>query len=218
MNLYKILGLSKDATIEEIKRAYKSLVQKHHPDKEGGNNDIFVELQNAYETLIDPVRRKHYDATGEALGNEPSDLEKQTMRINMFLAGLLEQIVNNDDYNENTTDILVLVRKNVTSNKDANQAAVNRAEVLSAKRGRVVTRLTKKNSEENDLCGMLLTANANQRNQIDRLRDAIVDFDKMLSILDDYNYDVDVEATPAPSPNRLFINGSPVQFYSTTGA
>lgn len=63
MNLYEILHVSQDAPEEIIKLAYKGLAQKYHPDRYKGNdaNEIMVKIRGAYETLIDPIKRKNYD-------------------------------------------------------------------------------------------------------------------------------------------------------------
>lgn len=63
MNLYEILHVSQDAPEEIIKLAYKGLAQKYHPDRYKGNdaNEIMVKIREAYETLIDPEKRKNYD-------------------------------------------------------------------------------------------------------------------------------------------------------------
>eukprot|EP00993_Chasmostoma_nieuportense_P001156 NODE_2061_length_1289_cov_38.447504_g1961_i0.p1 GENE.NODE_2061_length_1289_cov_38.447504_g1961_i0~~NODE_2061_length_1289_cov_38.447504_g1961_i0.p1 ORF type:complete len:410 (-),score=147.08 NODE_2061_length_1289_cov_38.447504_g1961_i0:3-1232(-) len=64
--LYEVLGVSETATPEEIKRAYKHLVLKHHPDKAGeGSADTFKKIQEAYETISDPSKRRLYDLYGE---------------------------------------------------------------------------------------------------------------------------------------------------------
>lgn len=62
---YRILGIPKTSTIPEIKRAYRKLVVRMHPDK-GGDEAKFKELQEAYECLSDPSKRRLYDAYGKA--------------------------------------------------------------------------------------------------------------------------------------------------------
>ncbi|KAF9434059.1 DnaJ- protein scj1 [Entomortierella beljakovae] len=65
---YKILGLSRSATDKEIKKQYKTLSRKYHPDKNPGNKeaeDKFVEVSAAYEVLSDKEKRGIYDRYGE---------------------------------------------------------------------------------------------------------------------------------------------------------
>lgn len=60
MDHYTTLGVSRDATQDEIKKAYRKLAMSHHPDK-GGDITKFQEITNAYETLGDPTKRSAYD-------------------------------------------------------------------------------------------------------------------------------------------------------------
>ena len=59
-NAYETLGVPKGASDEEIKRAYRKLAGQHHPDR-GGDTARFQEIQSAYETLSDPVKRQQHD-------------------------------------------------------------------------------------------------------------------------------------------------------------
>jgi len=64
---YKILGVSKSATQDEIKKAYRKLAVKYHPDKNEGDKaaeEKFKEISEAYEVLGDPEKRKKYDELG----------------------------------------------------------------------------------------------------------------------------------------------------------
>jgi DnaJ-class molecular chaperone len=63
-NLYDILEVSKTSTKEEIKKSYKKLVLKYHPDKNENNNNAtekFKEISGAYQILSDDIKRKEYD-------------------------------------------------------------------------------------------------------------------------------------------------------------
>ncbi len=62
---YKILGVSRDASKEEIKKAYRKLAHKHHPDK-GGDEKTFKKISEAYHTLSDDGKRRQYDAFGKS--------------------------------------------------------------------------------------------------------------------------------------------------------
>jgi|AntAceMinimDraft_6_1070360.scaffolds.fasta_scaffold23227_2 DnaJ-class molecular chaperone len=57
---YEILGVNEDANMEDIKKAYRKLSLKHHPDK-GGDNNTFAEINNAFDTLHNDDKRKEYD-------------------------------------------------------------------------------------------------------------------------------------------------------------
>jgi len=64
---YEILGVSRDATTEEIKKAYKQLALKYHPDRNPGDREAeekFKEASEAYQVLVDPEKRRIYDLYG----------------------------------------------------------------------------------------------------------------------------------------------------------
>lgn len=63
---YEILGVSKNASDEEIKRAYRRLAQIHHPDKPGGDEKKFKEINSAYQILSDRQKRSQYDQFGSS--------------------------------------------------------------------------------------------------------------------------------------------------------
>ena len=70
-DLYDSLGVSKGASQDEIKKAYRKLVRQYHPDKNPGDKaaeERFKEIQGAYDVLSDPEKRKQYDAFGSADG------------------------------------------------------------------------------------------------------------------------------------------------------
>jgi curved DNA-binding protein len=60
MNHYDVLSIAKNATIDEIKRAYRKLASQHHPDK-GGDTAKFQQVQSAYAVLSNPETRQEYD-------------------------------------------------------------------------------------------------------------------------------------------------------------
>ncbi|HYC80031.1 MAG TPA: molecular chaperone DnaJ [Candidatus Binatia bacterium] len=65
-DFYQTLGVSKTATPEEIKKAYRRLAHEHHPDKGQGDPEKFKQINEAYQVLSDPDKRARYDQFGSA--------------------------------------------------------------------------------------------------------------------------------------------------------
>jgi molecular chaperone DnaJ len=68
-NYYDVLGVKKDASSAEIKKAFRKLARKHHPDA-GGDEEKFKELNSAYEVLSDADKRAEYDQYGQYFGGK----------------------------------------------------------------------------------------------------------------------------------------------------
>jgi molecular chaperone DnaJ len=83
MDFYIVLGVNRGATLEDIKRAYKRLARKCHPDINPGDRVAaaeFRQISEAYETLSDPDRRRGYDTTGLL----PQDVDRATFGFEGF--------------------------------------------------------------------------------------------------------------------------------------
>ncbi|HSX27526.1 MAG TPA: molecular chaperone DnaJ [Patescibacteria group bacterium] len=63
---YEVLGVGKSASADEIKKAFRRAAVQHHPDKEGGDETKFKEINEAYEVLKDSSKRQRYDQFGHA--------------------------------------------------------------------------------------------------------------------------------------------------------
>lgn len=81
MDLYEQLGVSNTAPLKEIKKAYRSKAQKCHPDKKGGDAEMFHDIVVAYETLKDREKREKYDETGEYQGQPVDDIADRIVSI-----------------------------------------------------------------------------------------------------------------------------------------
>ncbi|MCM0158218.1 molecular chaperone DnaJ [Candidatus Nardonella dryophthoridicola] len=100
VDYYQTLGISKSANNIEIKRAYKRLAIKYHPDHNQGNiksEEKFKEIKEAYEVLIDPKKRSMYDQYGfesENYSNDTNDFYKNSTSFNDIFGDIFSDIFN----------------------------------------------------------------------------------------------------------------------------
>lgn len=81
MSLYDTLNVTPEADQPEIKKAYRRAAAKAHPDKDGGSNEQFHQIQVAYDVLSDPQRRKQYDQTGQTDEKPQSVAESRLLQL-----------------------------------------------------------------------------------------------------------------------------------------
>jgi len=60
-NYYLVLGITRSATLADIKQAYRRLAKEYHPDHYGADNSVFLSIQEAYSVLSDPAKRQQHD-------------------------------------------------------------------------------------------------------------------------------------------------------------
>lgn len=87
---YKVLGVARDASTEEIRRAYRQRAKETHPDVRGGDHKEFARVQRAMITLANPEKRKHYDNTGSMDEGTPDNADAQAINL---LVGFMQQAV-----------------------------------------------------------------------------------------------------------------------------
>lgn len=108
-DLYEVLGVSKTATTEEIKKAFRKLTRKYHPDRNPADKkewakEKFVELANAYEILKDPKKREAYDngGDGEDFGYDDTFFNRnQEGNFEDLFKDFFQGNVFNDDFFKN---------------------------------------------------------------------------------------------------------------------
>ena len=101
-NYYDILNIKKNSTQEEIKKQYKILAMKNHPDK-GGDANKFKLISEAYQVLSDPIKRKQYDNPLNKfnINNNNVQLTPEELFATLFKNKLSNSIFNNFDNFDN---------------------------------------------------------------------------------------------------------------------
>src|SRR5260370_39903825 len=81
-DFYQILGVSRDASQQDIQRAYRKLARQYHPDvnADPAAEERFKDVSEAYDVLSDPQTRSRYDAFGPDFRQVPEDMDPQTWR------------------------------------------------------------------------------------------------------------------------------------------
>jgi DnaJ family protein A protein 2 len=90
-NYYEILGISQNSSIQEIKKAYKTLAMKHHPDR-GGDPEVFKDINEAYAVLSDASKKEKYDRFGSV---DMEGINVNDIFQNIFGGGMPHDIFQN---------------------------------------------------------------------------------------------------------------------------
>lgn len=117
---YETLGVPHDADRDAIRKAYRSAAQQSHPDK-GGNEERFLAVQAAWDTLGDDHRRKHYDQTGDS--NRPPTPEEEAEQK---LVELFDDVVANERFTGNIIEIANQIVVKTLADLDRQQTIISR--------------------------------------------------------------------------------------------
>lgn len=134
MTHYETLGLTPSATLDEIKAARRSLTQRWHPDKEGGDAEKFKAIKEAYEILEDPEKRARYDG-----GKDPNG-EGEAARYAALSALFMSMV---DKLGE-TSNIIEEMRAHFRKQKQAIAADITGFQQAIRRREKVVKKIIRK--------------------------------------------------------------------------
>ena len=127
--LYDILNIDENASKAEIKDAYRRLAQKHHPDK-GGDEEVFVEIKVAYETLVDPKKRARYHETGDYDGVPESTLTRGEQLVIETFALIVNKDDFSGDYVVKARDMFEEAMRQMESQREENRQKFKRSQIL----------------------------------------------------------------------------------------
>lgn len=121
---YDVLEITREATEEEIKTAFRRLAHRYHPDRETGNKERFIEVQTAYNVLKNPARRKDYDRHG--VRQKTSAEPDANARARSYILQIIMSIVDQDsDDSLRYNDIMRKVAGQYKNDFAKNKAAIS---------------------------------------------------------------------------------------------
>lgn len=192
---YDILGVGRDADEAAIRSAFRSFAKESHPDS-GGDAEAFVLGQKAQDLLLDPLRRKIFDATGY----DPELAEVSDIQGLMLIEKLVNDIVL-DEREPGTFDPLEKMRATLHADIRKARFHMKEMEAHGARVGRHLSRLDR--SAGSDVLGYMLRA------RIDAIGKAVQDSarqveasERALEMLGAYSYEMDAPENAAESVGR----------------
>lgn len=182
-SLYDTLGIAKDASATLIKGAYRNAVKSYHPDA-GGSREEFERVQQAYDILIDPVKRLTYDATGK-INETPSD--EHAAMLNTIQTAM-ERVIDNAQASAESVDIVEKLRDLFLTGITKMHEHIESTEA-QAKTFEKVQKRIKTKSKNNMLANMLEHKIKSIREGQLKIKVEIVTANKALEFLSDYSFD-----------------------------
>ena len=181
--LYEELELSPTCTPDEIKQKYRTLAQMHHPDK-GGSEEKFKRIKLAYEILSDPVKRSHYDSTGEHY--EEAGVENEVLnRLANMISHHTQQI------NPELDDLILKMNLDIYEAQRNTTGAINECNNTIRKLNIISKKIKLKKEGENFLQAIVERKITQTQTELAGHKRTMIVFIKMLDILENYHYSME---------------------------
>lgn len=176
---YETLGVDKSATPDEIRQAYRRASAKYHPDREGGDEEKMKAINEAFETLCDPEKRKAYDEGGDIFAR-PVKPEEHLI-LDAFINSVAEDADGRYDWLDQTRTRL----KNHKAHKAASAKAM-RGQMRRLVRG--LKKLKFKGNGSGLLVKVIETKISSLEREAKSLEEELPVYDRALAMLDDYDW------------------------------
>ena len=207
--LYDVLGVGKDATSTDIKKAYRKKVKSEHPDA-GGSAEKFTELTLAYECLSDDEKRDRYDRTGETGGSSIDQELNQALSIATGAINAVMQEIARRGLKLENFDVLGDAMRTIEAQIEATKDAIKQHQLEGAKLERLSNKFTARKGKTNRLGPVLLAQAKDRFRQAEISVQTNVTLQKAVNILDEHNFEwtppEDVPVAPmTPFGNTGFV-------------
>ncbi len=195
-DLYNTLGVTKDATEKQIRKAYKRLSKLYHPDKQIGKSQVeqdeakdrFLKIKYAYEVLTNQERRDKYNETGQ------SELPNQQNAITSIIGHFNAIVAATPIIEMSSKDIITGIEKNLNDSIDKYRAFISDTEEYILRNKASVIRIKKRNDDQPSMLYDILMQSMhvmqhNSKQSISDMETEIETLELALKILPEIMYD-----------------------------
>jgi len=195
-NHYETLGVSKDATQAEIKKAYRRKTRENHPDVNDTTSDDMAAINVAYEVLSDAERRKNYDETGR---------DNVAPYMQMAKATVVQKTLHWLQTQDEKGDLITFLTNDL--NNDMNNVLENkkRGEAIIAKLKNALSRVIYEGDEKDIITEALENQIKHIENQLSSVEGDITKINIALKIVHSYKYRTDM--IQFSNLRQLYFNG-----------
>jgi len=200
-DLYSQLGISRGASNDEIKQAYRGLAKKSHPDHSGAQ-DEFIKINKTYIVLSNPEKRNKYDRDGTV---DDESVNNQQAQILEIIAQTLKEALQIVVIEGKEIDILDHLKKNIQTRILNCQLHVKQGKSHVKKLEKVISKFSVKGDKPNYIAN-IITAQINDfRRNMENSNKMIINLQLALTMLEDYIYHF--EQLPTVMTNLSILGG-----------
>ena len=196
MTHYETLGVNRDATADEIKKAYRRKASKAHSDRGGGSDEQMAKINVAYEVLSDPERRQNYDVSGK---DTVDDLEKAAYDLIVSKAAMFIQ----NDASENQ-DLIASIRQSFLNDLQMVVGNKTKGIRLIARLDRTLSNLVYKGDGTDKIGDMIRHQKEHVSRQLLAVENDTAKINLALKLLESYEYKI----TGFRHPMQPFMAGA----------
>ena len=198
IDLYRLLGIKRGATKQDVRRAYRRKAKVSHPDS-GGSVEAFSALATAHDVLSDQHRRERYDATGEIETAQPNNFDGSAMEVIAHKLGL----VLHAEHDVTSMDIGAVIEQAIRDDIACRQASILSQRRAIERAGPLRARVKRKgNGEDNALARVLDWHERATKDHVKKNEEAVRSMERALEILEGYSF---VEDQPQEAVDQVSV-------------